>query len=61
MLKHPDGDVYVSGRTASADFPITVSAYDTVHGGGGYDAFVSRLSGDLASLPASTFLGRRLP
>ncbi len=57
MLKHPDGGAYVSGRTASADFPTTVRAYDTVHGGGGYDAFVSKLSGDLTSLPASTFLG----
>ncbi|MBI5307739.1 MAG: SBBP repeat-containing protein, partial [Planctomycetes bacterium] len=57
ILKHTDGGVYVSGRTASADFPTTILAYDTVHGGGGYDAFVSKLSGDLASLPASTFLG----
>ena len=57
ILKHTDGGVYVSGRTASADFPTTILAYDTIHGGGGYDAFVSRLSSDLAYLPASTFLG----
>jgi len=50
------GNIYVSGRTSSSNFPITAGAYDTLYNGGG-DAFVSRLNGDLTGLLTSTYLG----
>ncbi|MCP4247815.1 MAG: T9SS type A sorting domain-containing protein, partial [bacterium] len=49
-------NIFVSGSTASNNFPTTPGAYDEGYNGGG-DAFVSRLQGDLAGLTASTFLG----
>ncbi len=54
------GNVYVVGRTESANFPTTPGAYDTTYNGGsnfGDDTFVARLSGDLTTLTAATFLG----
>jgi hypothetical protein len=56
----PDGSAYVTGFTASHDFP-TVNALQETHAGGGRvnggDAFVFRLSPDGSSLIYSTFLG----
>ena len=37
------GAAYVTGLTASANFPTTIGAYDTTFNGGGGDAFVNKL------------------
>jgi len=50
------GLAFVTGRSASADFP-TASALQPIHGGGSEDAFVSVLSSNGASLLESSFLG----
>ena len=48
-----NGDVFVVGATASADFPTTTSRPY----GGEMDAFIGRLNSNLTSLVASTYLG----
>ena len=53
------GNVYVTGATASTNFPTTASAFQATNGGG-IDAFVAKLNpagGGLADLLYSTFLG----
>jgi hypothetical protein len=50
------GNIYVIGYTASSDFPITSSAYDTTYNGGG-DVFVTKLDNDLTTILGSTYLG----
>ena len=51
---HPTlGDVYVAGYTTSTDFPGTTGGAQAANGGG-YDAFVARLSPNLASAPEPT-------
>ena len=47
------GSVYITGMTASTDFPTTMGAYN----GGSYDIFVANLSTDGNSLVYSTFIG----
>ena len=49
-------DVYVTGHTASTDFP-TVNPYQGTHQGGGADAFVSKLGSTGSSLSYSSYLG----
>jgi hypothetical protein len=51
------GHVYLAGATSSRDFPIIPGAFQGTYLGGEYDAFVAKLSSDLSSLLASTFLG----
>jgi hypothetical protein len=48
--------VYVSGTTRSPDFPTTLGAYDTTHGGAA-DAFVTKFNLTGTALTYSTFLG----
>ena len=50
-------DIYIAGETRSLDFPVTNGVYAETYGGGFSDAFISRLSSDLTSLKASTYLG----
>jgi hypothetical protein len=51
----PLGDVYVVGNTASADFPVTMGAFDTSHNGHA-DVFVARFTGG-GVLTWSTYMG----
>jgi len=51
---HPlTGDVYVAGYTISTNFPKTNGGAQANHGGGDNDAFVARLSADLAATASS--------
>uniref|UniRef100_Q02BK6 Beta-propeller repeat protein n=1 Tax=Solibacter usitatus (strain Ellin6076) TaxID=234267 RepID=Q02BK6_SOLUE len=49
------GSAYITGSTFSIDFPVLFAAQQ--HGGGGQDAFVTRLSADGSFLWFSTYLG----
>lgn len=51
----PSGDIFVAATTGCA-FPTTIGAYDTTCNGG-KDVAVSKLSGDLTTLLASTYIG----
>ncbi|MEP6910697.1 MAG: SBBP repeat-containing protein [Actinomycetota bacterium] len=53
------GDAYITGTTDSADFPVTLGAFDTSYNR--YDAFVSKLNADGSNLLYSTFLGGGSP
>ncbi|MCP4723720.1 MAG: hypothetical protein GY863_01725 [bacterium] len=50
------GEVYVTGSTSNADFPVTTSAYNMKHNGG-RDVFIAKFDPELKTLLASTFLG----
>jgi hypothetical protein len=56
MALGANGDVYISARTNSSDFPVTPGAYNE-NPNGGEDVIVARLSNDLSELLASTYLG----
>jgi len=58
MTMDRTGNIYVTGWTASDNFPVTTGAYDQKFNSSGYtDAFISKFSPDLSALLASTFLG----
>ncbi len=50
------GDAFVTGSTASTDFPTTTGAFQSVYGGN-TDAFVTELSSTGSSLVYSSYLG----
>ncbi len=50
------GNAYVTGDTASGSFPLA-NAEQATYGGGGFDAFVSKLNATGSALIYSTFLG----
>ena len=51
------GSAYVTGWTASSDFPTTAGAFDISHNGGYYDAFVVKVNAGGTGLAYATFLG----
>jgi hypothetical protein len=52
------GSAYVTGNTASTtDFPTTPGAFQTTHGGGSQDAFVTKVNPSGSALVYSTYLG----
>ena len=53
------GSAYMTGRTpdAATDFPTTPGAYDRIHNGGVWDAFVAKLDANGSALLYSSFLG----
>ena len=53
------GDAYVTGWTASANFPTTAGAFQTIFGGGFDDGFVAKLNATGSALLYSTYLGGR--
>ena len=57
MTEALDHTVYVTGITASTDFPDTQSGAQPVYGGGNSDIFVAHLSADLGTLLGSTYVG----
>jgi len=60
MVLTENDEVLITGRTRSTDFPTTAGAYNTTHGGGNWDIFVSLLDPDLIGpeqLVWSTYLG----
>ena len=52
-----NGDVLVGGYTSSTDLPSTAGGAQSAYGGGDYDGFVARLSGNLRTLLQSSYLG----
>ena len=53
-----NGDAYVTGSTASTDFPTAGTVFQTTYGGGNADAFVTELNPTAtAPLVYSTYLG----
>jgi hypothetical protein len=57
MIVDPQGDVFVTGFTNSANFPATATGIQPTFGGGAFDAFVTRLNKTLTSFVQSTYLG----
>jgi len=53
----PAGNVYVTGFTASSNFPTTPGAFQTTYGGGVRDTFVAKVNPAGSGLVYSTYLG----
>ncbi|MCG3165775.1 MAG: hypothetical protein POELPBGB_01550 [Bacteroidia bacterium] len=51
------GNVYVTGRTSSADYPTTTGAYDEINNGGPHDVYITKLNAAGSALVYSTFVG----
>src|SRR5262249_22958723 len=53
----PSGDAYVTGKTASPNYPTSPGAFQTGYGGGVQDAFVTKFSANGSTLLYSRYLG----
>lgn len=51
------GNAYVTGETASTNFPVSTTAAFKTSKGGAFDAFVSKISADGKTLTYSTYVG----
>jgi len=51
------GHAYVTGYTASTNFPATSGAFEPLYNGGNHDIFVAKLNDTGSSLVYSTYLG----
>ncbi len=55
------GNMYVTGETASANFPVTAGVYQTTHQGGEgsipYDVYVAKINPSGAGLVYATYIG----
>src|SRR5260370_23210546 len=51
------GNTYITGSTASPNFPTTSGAFDTTYNGDLRDAFVAKLNASGSALIYSTFIG----
>jgi hypothetical protein len=51
-----NGNAYVTGQTASTNFPTVAGSYKTSNAGG-FDAFVTKISSDGSTLVYSTYVG----
>jgi len=56
ILLDETGDIHLTGWTRSGTFPVSDDAYQQTSAGT-YHSFVSRMSGDLTALEASTYFG----
>ncbi len=56
VARGDDGTVYVTGRSASADFPVSAGAFDETVSGVS-DAFVAAMDLDTGTIHYATFLG----
>ncbi len=52
----PDGAVYITGQTASRDFPITSGAANSTYGGNYVEGFVTKLNPTATDIEYSTFI-----
>jgi hypothetical protein len=50
-------NIYVTGDTASTNFPVTSGAFQTTYGGGIADAFVAAIKADASGLLYASYLG----
>ena len=57
LAVNSNGNIYIAGWTASKNFPTTDGAFDTSSGVYRGDTFISKFSGDLSAIIASTRLG----
>ena len=56
LVVDSSGNIYITGATASTNFPVANAAQST-YGGGNVDAFVSKISSDGTSIIYSTYYG----